>query len=346
MEIPVKNIYFLLCYAWNKLEESEKAQVDSSDYNDVLNLFTRVLVNGCHHLFKRGLDRNYNSAEEEYAGIKGKIDFNASLNKNLFRQGKAICHFDQFEYNVLQNQILKSVLGRIIKARTLDRNLKKEVWDCFYRFHHVEVINIQLQHFSKVRIHRNNSFYDFLLKIARLIVENTVINESDGKYTFIDFHRNEKAMAGLFEDFVRNFYKKEQSHFRVRREDIQWNAIPVENSDISFLPKMQTDITLESSNRKIVMDTKYYKQTLAFNYSEKFHSNNLYQIYSYLRNLEQDTSDPNNENCDGMLVYPTVQKEIDETYQMENHKIRIATVDLSEDWHRIHSRLLHLISQN
>jgi 5-methylcytosine-specific restriction enzyme subunit McrC len=346
MEIPVKNIYFLLCYAWNKLEESEKVQVDSSDYDDALNLFTRVLVNGCRYLFKRGLDRNYNSVEEEYAGIKGKIDFNASLNKNLFKQGKAICHFDQFEYNVIQNQIIKSVLGRIIKVRTLDRNLKKEVWDCFYRFHQVEEINIQLQHFSKVRIHRNNSFYDLLLRIARLIVENTVISDSDGKYTFVDFYRNEKAMAYLFEGFVRNFYKKEQSYFRVRREDIQWKAVPLENSDVSLLPKMQTDITLESFNKKIVMDTKYYKKTLAFNYSEKFHSRDLFQIYSYLRNLEEDTSNPNNENCDGMLVYPTVQKEINEAYQIGNHKIKIATVDLSKDWHRIHSRLINLISQN
>jgi 5-methylcytosine-specific restriction enzyme subunit McrC len=346
MEIPVKNIYFLLSYAWNKLEESEKVQVDLSEYNDALNLFTRVLVNGCHHLFKRGLDRNYNSVEEEYAGIKGKIDFAASLNKNLFKQGKAICHFDKFEYNIIQNQILKSVLGRIIKIETLDNNLKKEVWDCFYRFHHVEEISIQLQHFSKVRIHRNNSFYDLLLRIARLIVENTVINENDGKYTFIDFNRNEKAMAGLFEGFVRNFYKKEQSYFKVRREDIRWKAVPVENSDASLLPKMQTDITLECYNKKIVMETKYYKQTLAFHYSEKFHSTNLYQIYSYLRNLEEDTSNPNNKNCEGMLVYPTVQKEINEGYQMGNHKIRIATVDLSKDWNRIHSRLIHLISQN
>ncbi len=342
MEIPIQNIYYLLSYAWNKLEESEKVQVDLSDYSDALNLFAKVLVNGCQHLFKRGLDRNYYTVNEAYPGIKGKIDFSASLNKNLFKQGKAICSFDTFEYNILHNQILKSVLRRIAGISDLDAGLNKEVWNCYYRFQDVDEIAVRIQDFSKVKIHRNNSFYDFLLNVAKLLVEHSVINERDGSYTFRDIDRS--RMWSIFEDFVRNFYAKEHLDFKVRREDIQWFASPIENADLSLLPKMQTDITLESYDKKIVIDTKYYKQTLSEHYSEKIHSEHLYQLYSYLRNLEEDSSDSRNINCEGVLLYPTVQKEIDESYQMKNHKLRIATVDLSRDWRDIHSRLISLVA--
>jgi len=44
-----------------------------------------------------------------------------------------------------------------------------------------------------------------------------------------------------------------------------------------------------------------------------------------------------------MLLYPTVQKEIDESYQMDNHKVRIATVNLNQNWSKIHFRLIELI---
>jgi 5-methylcytosine-specific restriction enzyme subunit McrC len=344
MDIPIRNIYFLLSYAWNKLEEAEKMEINIDDYEDSLNLLARVLVTGSNHLLKKGLDKVYITVTEEYPGVKGKINFKESLNKQLFKQGKAICTFDVFSSNVLHNQILKSILKRLTKFTELDLKLKKEVWDCYYCFHEVEELEVQFHDFKKVRIHRNNFSYDFLLRVSRLIMENSVLNENDGSYQFRDFTRNEKAMSHLFEEFVRNFYSKKQNRYKVRREDIKWRAEALFGGDLSLLPKMQTDITLEANNHKLIIDTKYYKNTLSVQYNtEKFHSNNLYQIYSYLLNLEKDDRNPNNVTCDGMLLYPTVQREIDNSFQMGTHKIRVATVDLSQEWPLIIDRLLNLI---
>lgn len=343
MEIPIRNLYYLLCYAWNRLEEAEKVQVNKSDYDDAINLFARVLVNGCYRLFKKGLDRNYISVSEEYIGVKGKVDFASSIRKNLFKQAKAACVYDQFEYDILENQILKTVLKRLIKVKTINPEYKDQIMDCYYRFHQVHEIELHLNHFSKIRINRNNLFYDFLLKVAFLIVLNTSLDEEDGSYTFVDFRRNETQMRYLFEDFVRNFFKKEQSEYKVRRENIAWEAMPIGNSDASLLPRMQTDISLEKYDHKIVIDTKYKQKTLAFHYSDKFHSENLYQIYSYLRNLEKDKGNPNNSNCEGILLYPTVGKNIEESFQLGSHKLKIATVDLGDHWRSIHERLLSII---
>ncbi len=344
MKIPILNIYYLLCYAWDKLEEAERIGIGNSDYNNIPELFARVLNNGCNQLFKRGLEHNYVRVSEEYAGIKGKIDFKESLNKNLFRQGRAICEFDEYEVNILTNQLLKATLKRLSKVKGVDKEIKSQLKANYWKFPNVDDIEPELTLFSRVKIHRNNSFYDFLLKICKLIVENTVLDETAGNYHFKDFVRNEKAMAALFESFVRNFYKKEQHEFLVRREDIDWDAEALNGSNKGFLPKMQTDITLESESRKLIIETKYYTEALSVRYdTEKFKSHNLYQLYSYLRNIETKTNHSKNNICEGILLYPVVEYDISESYFIGNHKMSVNTIDLNKPWKEITCNLLELI---
>ena len=74
MEIPIANIYYLLCYAWEALEEKDTlADVGALDSTDLLGLFARVLTNGTRRLLRRGLDRGYLPREGEIAGVRGKL---------------------------------------------------------------------------------------------------------------------------------------------------------------------------------------------------------------------------------------------------------------------------------
>jgi len=348
LKIPIQNIYYILCYAWNKLHEGEKVNVSLSDYKDSINLLGKVLVNGCRLLFKRGLDRNYNQICEEYSGVKGKIDFNESLNKNLFKLCRSVCLFDRFESDTLENQLLKATLYRLIKIDTVDRDLKKELWDCYWRFTDVKNINIDISLFAQTRIHRNNAIYGLLLNTCELIIENSTLDPKKGEYQFKDFIRSEKTMARLFEAFIRNFYKKEQPHFRVRQENIEWHSYHFKESSRQFLPIMQTDITLESRNRKIIIDAKYYTEALVSKFDGilKFRSGNLYQLYSYLRNIENKVGHPLNKECEGVLLYPTVNYTLDEQFRLGNHSIRIKTLDLNSDWRSIKKELLSVCSDS
>ena len=320
-------------------------RVDSSDYQQMVDLFARILTNGCNLLFKRGLDGGYQEIQSEIPGIKGKIDFKSSLNKNLFRSGKAICGFDEYQCNIVQNQIIKGTLKRFLRVSKLDPKLKWEVWKCFWKLNMVEDVDIGSSDFNRVTIHRNNAFYDFLLKICKLVLENTVLDQRTGKYHLKDFTGNEREMGGLFEVFVRNFYKKHQGEFHVKREDIKWDATPMTLGSDRFLPKMQTDVTLESPDRKIIIETKFYQDALRSRYdTEKFISSNLYQLYSYLRNIESSQSHPINSRCEGILLYPVVNDAIDESYIMGDHVLRVRTVDLGKEWNTIEEELMSIIN--
>ena len=146
----------------------------------------------------------------------------------------------------------------------------------------------------------------------------------------------------VFEDFVRNFFRSEQTEFSVRSEIIKWHVTAAEPHSISYLPEMVTDISLRSPSRTIIIDTKYYRQTLSSNWgSEKIRSAHLYQLFAYLKNLEPRGG--TDASAAGVLLYPTVGQNLDLHYVLGGHHVRIKTLDLNVHWKRIHAELLGII---
>ncbi|HJH30072.1 MAG TPA: hypothetical protein C5S51_10365 [Methanosarcinaceae archaeon] len=343
MQIPIQNIYYLLCYAWNKLDESDIVNVKAISTTNLIDLFAKILINSTARLLKQGLDRNYVEHEYIVNGIKGKLNLSASVKQNILPSSKTICLCDEFDYNILHNQILKTTISKLLKVNNLDKNLKSELRHHFQKLPPISEIRIRNSHFKQIRLHRNNYHYDFVLKVCQIVNENLFIDESSGDYKFKDFTRNDKAMARLFEDFVRNFYNIEQSDFKVKRENIKWKFVSESEADSRMLPIMQTDISLYSSTRKIIIDTKYYKDAFNTRFSqEKFNSTNMYQLFSYLKNQESDLEIT--KTCEGILLYPTVENGFKFCYKYESHKIIIMSINLNQDWYDIRNDLLEIIS--
>jgi 5-methylcytosine-specific restriction enzyme subunit McrC len=342
-EIPIQNIYYLLCYAWNRLEERDIVDVSGIDSTSIVDLFAKVLIGGISHLIKRGFDRGYLDLIEDTRCLKGKILFNPTLKRNLLIKAQVQCEFDELSYNVLHNQILKATMRNLIGVENIDNELKNQLVGLLRRFHEIDNIVLNGSLFTRVQLHRNNAFYDFLIKICELIFDNLLASEKPGQSKFRDFLREDRRMARLFEDFVRNFYKLEAPAFRVGSEDIFWGPGVLDEESKSILPKMVTDISIESDNSKVVIDTKYYKEALKKHYDkEKIHAANIYQIFAYLKNLEKKGGV--NQNCTGVLLYPTVETPIHFDTMLDNyHKLIVQTLDLNQDWRSIHNDLINLI---
>jgi 5-methylcytosine-specific restriction enzyme subunit McrC len=356
MQIPIQNIYYLLCYAWNKLDESDIVNVKAISTTELIDLFAKILINSTARLLKQGLDRNYVEHEYIVNGIKGKLNLSASVKQNILPVNKTICLYDEFDYNIVHNQILKTTISKLLRVNNLDKDLKNELRQLFQKMPPISEIKIRNSHFKQIRLHRNNYHYDFVLKVCQIINENLFIDESSGNYKFKDFTRNDKAMARLFEEFVRNFYKIEQSYFEVKRDNIEWNLESESEEDLQreedlrMLPIMQTDISLHLRHpltrkitRKIIIDTKYYKDAFKTRFTqEKFNSAHLYQLFSYLKNQESDSEIT--KTCEGILLYPAVGTGFKFCYRYENHQIIIMAINLNQDWYNIKRDLLEIIS--
>lgn len=332
----------MLLYAWYRLEEGKIVEVDIDRTTKLVDLFTRVLLNGLTHIIKQGLFRYYIEKEGEVRFLRGKIDFIKTYQRNLLSMGKLYCKYEEFHHNILQNQILKATMNYLFNIESLDVRLKNDLSKLLIYFDDVETIELKQRHFFIITIDRNIRLYGFLIKVCKIIFNNLLIDESTGELKFKDFIRDENEMNKLFQDFVFNFYKIEQRDFDVSKPHIHWNIQAVNDASATYLPRMETDIMLKSSNRLIIIDTKFYKQTLTNRYGNpKFHSSDLYQIYSYIKQVEYE--DELGKESEGILLNPKTDKDLNEKFNFDHHKLSIRTIDLSKDWTNIHQELLNIL---
>lgn len=342
MQIPIENIYYLLCYAWDKLNEKEQVKVAVDNRTDLLSLFARVLINGTKMLLKRGIDRYYLQETTELAGVKGKLELSATLKAGLHLKQRTICTVDEFSVNILSNRILFTTLLRLIKTNDIDHSLVNDLKSIVWMLPGVEPIPLSPAIFGQVRMHRNNSFYGFLLHVCRIIYDNTIPTEKPGVWKFIDFTRDERQMSRLFESFLLNFYRKSFPTWSIRSEQLLWQFDATDRDHLEFLPRMLTDISLNTPQGKIIIDAKYYSQALTVHFNnEKVKSVNLYQLFSYLMN--QRSKDPTTLSTKGILIYPTTNQELDLSFMYESHAIQVKTVNLNTHWSIIEKRLKEIV---
>ncbi|WP_010281134.1 5-methylcytosine-specific restriction endonuclease system specificity protein McrC [Bacillus timonensis] len=338
--IPVKNIYYMLCYAWGHLAEKDMSKVAREDEKDIQHLLTRILVIKLRSLIKRGFYREYRGNQEEMSMLRGKILFSESIHSFSFNRGKMHCEYEELSLNIPHNQIIKATLHSLLMVREFDQTLLDEVKRLYHNFEGVKLISLHTGVFSNVKIHRSNQQYRFVLDICQFLFESLLIHENGEDARFTDFERDAKRMPRLYEEFVRNFYKRELPSYQVKRDRFNWDA---EGDQLSYLPIMETDISLENKEEKWIIDTKFYQEAVKGHWgSEKLISGNLYQLFSYLSNY-QDRGFPKKE-LKGMLLYPLTGKELDLSYEIKGYRINVCTVDLNQDWKRIHTRLKEIVN--
>lgn len=93
-QIPIENLYYLLCYAWDVTDQLNKVKVDGEHSHSLENLLASVLTNACERLLRRGLVQEYLFREQEVDGIRGKLNLAETLKSHRYRQGKTICTID------------------------------------------------------------------------------------------------------------------------------------------------------------------------------------------------------------------------------------------------------------
>ena len=357
--IPIQNIFYLLCYAWGMADMRSKVKIGISDCKTMGNLLAHILASATEELLRRGLTQEYHETEQIIEGIKGKLNVSSTLKQGRNRQGKTICHCDELSVDALINQIIYSTFSNVMRMNDIDRRNKERISKLMRRFPQTKSICITNQDFHKIRLHRNNRYYNFILKVCEMLHDSVLPDESrKGKLEFMNFVDDERQMNILFERFLLNFCKQEcnETYPIVGRSHIHFQLTPtamtfVSGTDeaIDFLPIMETDVTLYNpkTGRKTILDAKYYHETLAskFGSKGKFRREHLSQIITYVMNQEDD-NDPHTKETDGILIYPTIDKDIDVsyTYKNTNHNIRVCTVNLNKDWQLIEARIKGIIN--
>ena len=95
-----------------------------------------------------------------------------------------------------------------------------------------------------------------------------------------------------------------------------------------YLPKMQSDVMISYKGKILIIDAKFYSRSMQESFGAKsVHSNNLYQIFAYVKNKQFEVSEP----VAGMLLYAKTDEDIvpDFEYKMSGNRIFVKTLDLN-----------------
>lgn len=341
MKIPVRNVYYLLLYAWDHLGAGEETAADAEDLTHLHDLFAHVLADTVARLLARGLDRGYRTMEEPVAGVRGRIDLATTLKRNLLAGARTHCRFDELQYDVLHNRIIKATLRSLLSLE-LEGKVRARVRRLHRKMDAVADTTITRRDFGRVQLHRNNRVYDFALRLCLLIYDNLMVEEGTGRTKFRDFRADERQMGALFEAFVRNFFRREQSRFVVSSPRIAWHDAQGSELDLQRLPQMQTDIVMESTDRCIILDTKFYAEALKGRFeTKKVDSGHLYQIFAYVDNRAANRG--NLPPHEGMLLYPVMDEAFAFDYRLHGRRITIRSLDLDQPWPAVHADMLRLV---
>ena len=347
--IPILNVYYLLCYAWGHAQERDTKRLATLDgLSSVHDLLGKVLATGVNRVFRRGIDRGYVERREDLAGIRGKLAVSDTAKRALTARGRAACDFEELSADILPNRILRTSLKHLLAREPgLHRGVRGEVRSAYGRLDGISHLRLRRSTFGRVQLGGNRRLYQFLLSVCRLLHESSIVDERTGRSSFRDFRRDEATMWKLFEQFVTGFYEREQREYRVNSAGrrIRWLAPGwATDADRLRIPIMEADVILESAERRIIMDTKYYASALSGwgGGPGKLHSPNLYQLLAYLRNRQ--ATRPDGPRHEGILLYPQVKAPLRADIQLEGFRIQARTVDLNQRWQDIHGEMLSTVA--
>lgn len=203
--IPIKNLFYMLCYAWNVLAvKDDVMKVGGDDYDDAYNLLARIFSHGIDKLIRSGFYRSYVERKEELPSVRGKILLQDSINAMSIYRTRLVCEYDEYSLDNLFNRILKYTIDALLRNQNIDAETKKTLKKQSAFFDSVKGQAPTKEKRQQIIFSQSNASYRLLISIAAMLYDNTTVNEENGEITFKDFFR-QNQMHKVFESFILNY---------------------------------------------------------------------------------------------------------------------------------------------
>ena len=339
--IPIQNIYYMLSYAFQTLQAENYKDLAAENFHNTAELCAAILDKGIGIQLKHGLRRDYVSKSESLSTLQGKLNISESIKTQTMLKKQMICTYDEFSTNIQFNQIIKSTVLLLLKAN-ITNSRKKSLRKLLLFFSDVNEIDLHFVNWNQ-QYNRSNQNYQMLIGMCYLVYKGLLTTQNNGTTKLMDFFDGQR-MCRLYEKFLLEYYRKEHPELTANASQIAWQLDDTENQ---MLPRMQTDIMLSKNNNILIIDAKYYSHMTQQQYGiHTLHSNNLYQIFTYVKNKEFELRNYEH-TVSGMLLYAQTDEDVvpNNTYLMSGNQISVLALDLNQDFSKI-SRTLDDIAKN
>ena len=333
--IPVQNIYYMLAYAFQVLNENGYKDIATEQFDNVGELCAAILAKGVSIQLKRGLGKEYIPQTEALSSLRGKIDIAESVKTQSMLRKQLVCAYDEFTVNSYMNRIIKSTMELLIRSKIRPVQ-KKELRKLLVFFGDVESLDVREINW-KLQYNRNNQSYRMLINVCYLVVKGLLQSNSAGATKLMDF-LDEQRMCRLYEKFILEYYRKEHPEIKANASQIPWQ---LDDDFGTMLPVMLSDIMLSKGSTTLIIDAKYYSRTTQSQYGvNTLHSGNLYQIFTYVKNKDAAYGDEPH-TVSGMLLYAQTDEVVqpNHVYQMSGNQISVRTLNLNLPFEEIKAQL-------
>jgi 5-methylcytosine-specific restriction enzyme subunit McrC len=350
-EIPIRNLWHMLLYAWNELPDVKVTTLAEIDHAPTLDsLLALMLIKLLRQRLRVGLGRGYTQAHGAIKAIRGKVNFSESLKRRAFEQGQAWCEYQPYHQNTLKNQIIRSTVLHLIRAGNFGANkneareLRHHLQTLFHALEGVDLLDLTPALTRRQVLERDDQDYRLMLAICDLVVQRHLPTNANGEKLQPSLDVEALTLHSIYERFVANFYRLNLKGWAVSaQKHLHWH----EAFSNDLLPVMRPDLVLENidSGKILVIDTKFTAHSLIQTPwgKQEFDSSHLYQLYAYLKT--QEYLSEQHRRAEGILLYPsTTSKNISQRIQLQDMSIRVESVDLSAPWQDIEARLMMLVS--
>ncbi len=341
--ILIHNTFYMLTYAFQELRQNNFEKISGEDFDNIFDLFAEILSRGVVYQLKQGLHREYMARHETMPSLQGKLDINGTVRNFVGNRRVLDCDYDELSVDNLFNRVLKTTMLCLLHNSEVHDMRKASLKKLLLFFTGVSSVPPKSIQWRTMRFDRNNRSYRMLMYICYFVLDNMLMTTTSGDYamhTFSDEHMNR-----LYEKFILEYYRRHHPELNPCARQIKWNIKENESNAASLaaLPIMQTDIFLQSSNRTLIIDAKYYTHTTRQHFGkEMLHSNNLYQINTYVTNHDVTHQG----NVDGILLYAKTENEESMNHSFtlnDGNVISARTLDLNQKFDKIKQQLEDII---
>ena len=247
------------------------------------------------------------------------------------------CTYDEYTDDTYMNRIIKTTASYLISApdNEVDSANKSILKNLLPFLDSVELLDIHNIDWNRIRHHRNNGSYRFLMAVCYMVLKGKLLSEIANREIRSADLLDSQALYALFEKFVLNYYK---FHHKELHPDAPCVSSGIEDAP-AILPGLYTDIVLTGSQTVLIIDTKCYGKILSTQYEKDIlcpaHRN---QIFGYVMHGADKWP---TKSVSGMLLYALTDRdeELSTSWKELNHGFCVRTLDLSQPFEAIASQL-------
>ncbi len=243
-----------------------------------LDLLMRLFCRALADQLRRGLIRRYREERGDLQTVRGRLQIEEQLRRNLVHRERTACAFDEFDEDHALNQLLRVAIVRMLRLAS-NNTTQQALRELLPAFEGVSDIAPMPDWLARVRLDRISERFGLCLGMARLFLQGatTGLYAGDQNSFALLFDMND-----LFERFVARTLRRELRHSacQVSIQDCRHHLVR-ELKSRQRLFRLRPDIVVSKGGLPLcVVDTKW-KRLSPEEHKLGIAQGDLYQMLAY-----------------------------------------------------------------